>query len=543
MQYAEGYIDSAQLESSVVSRAKDLNYLPDSAKSSKANIEITFYATGQSQPYTIQKGQSFSTLVRNDAYTFTMPETVSVSSANNKFTFTTDIYEGTYITDSYVYKDGLSYQISNKNVDISSLTVAVFEDNVESPVSYSKADTLLGLTSESTVYFLQVDYSGFFELTFGDGVFSKKPKAGSTIILDYRVPSDPPGNVNGADRFVINFDPTGAVSELIQAAGYDARVNTLTSANGGTERESIESIRFLAPRWFQTQERAVLDDDYKILLKKNFPEIKGCSVFGGETIYPPRYGDVIISVMIDGLDTIPESKVSEYTKFLKKKNVGPIQPVFIDPEYTYLCISSLIRYNQNVTTNTSERMKSLVSNSVANYATKYLNDFNVTLRYFNLTKAINDSDTSIISNITDVSIYKKWFPTIGSKSSVTLNFAVGLINDRAIVGNTHSSNVKTTLWSSPFTFGGAVSYLEDDGLGNVKIVQNSGTSKTIVDTVGSIDYVSGVVTINNLLVSGYSGDSIKIYVTPKDKDVVCSKNTIIVIDNSDVSITTEILSL
>lgn len=548
MQYAEGYLDSAQLDSTIASHAKDLNYLPRSVKSAKATVNCTFYASGESQPYTIQKGQSFSTLVKNESIIFTLPETITVSSANTKFSFSADIYEGVYVKDSYVYVSTEevpypSFTLTNKSIDTDSLTVAVYEDNKTTPVSFSFKRSLLGLTADSPVFFLQLDSNGFYEVIFGDGVTSRKPKENSVIVLDYRIASNPPSKVNGASTFVINFDPTGATSELITNGQTEVTVTTINVAAGGASRESLESIKYYAPRYFQVQERGVIPVDYETLLKTQFPEIRAVSVFGGEEWNPPVFGNVIISVAVDGFDTIPDSKAKEYQNFLKKRNVGPIKALFVNPDYTYLAINSLIRYNINITTNTKERIGSLVQNAITNYNTNNLNDFNVTLRYFGLTDAINSADESIISNITDIAIYKQFVPKLGTKENYQFNFAVELVDTLPSQSDTHRSNVQTTLYSTPFFYRGARSFFEDDGQGNVRIVQQQNDNNVLVTNVGTIDYSTGIVMIGGIIISGYWGSGIKIFVLPKDKDVVCQKNSILTINPADVNLTIEQIAI
>ena len=181
MVMSESFLDSAQLKSSIVSHAKELNYLPKSITSAQATVNVVFQATGESQPYTIPKGSQFSALVKSNAYTFTTPEPILVTSANTTFSFQTDIYEGYYISDAYVFQQTDStqrFKITNQAVDTQSIEVRVYEDGSQYGDIYKATDTLLGLDEYSKVFFLQATDNGYYEILFGDNIFGYKPKAG-----------------------------------------------------------------------------------------------------------------------------------------------------------------------------------------------------------------------------------------------------------------------------------------------------------------------------------------------------------------------------
>lgn len=539
MLFSEAHIDSAQLNSSVISRAKNLNYVPRSARSSQARITCTFEASAENQPYVIQKGQSFSTLVKNDQYVFSLPNSIIVSSANNTFTFETDIYEGIYVKDTYIFKTTErvpypSFKITNKNIDTTSLTVAVYEDNSTVPVSYNLATSLLGLNENSKVYFLQVGSNGFYEIMFGDGVLGYKPKENSSILLDYRISSL--NKPNGASNFVINFDPTGNESELTNTP----TTTTVTNAFGGDVPEDIESIRYYAPRYFQTQERAIIPSDYEVMLKTRFPEIEAISAYGGEEADPPQFGKVIITPYLPGFSTIPDSKKQKYYDFIKPR--CPMIPVFADPQFSYIAIDTLVRYNINLTSATADRIKSLVVNTIETYNNNILNDFNVILRLSNLISQIDSTDQSIISNQTTIKLYKKLYPLVGSVVNLVIPFDIELISNFSSTQSTHNLNIQKTLTSTRFMYKGSLSQFEDDGNGNVRIVQFQGDVVTSVSDIGTIDYKTGLIVISNMVFDSYENNVLKIYVTPKDDDVYCKKNTIMTIESSEINTTIEAIS-
>lgn len=542
MMMSEAFLDSAQMKSSVFSRAKGLNYTPRSMRSSKAKIQVTFNATGVSQPYIIQKGESFNTLIKNQAYVFSIPETITVASANTTFSFQTDVYEGIYVKDAYVFNaDDLNpyptFVITNDNVDTTSLTVAVYEDGATVADTYKPATTLLGLNDKSKVYFLQTSVEGKFEIYFGDGTTGYVPKNGSTIVLDYRVTNGAPAN--GASIFSINFDPTGAETELI-SSGNNPSITTILPGDGGASAESIESVRYYAPRAFQAQERAVTPLDYKILLQTNFPEISAVDVYGGDEETPPLFGKVIVSVEISNVDGLPDSKKQEYYTFLKERCPLTIVPIFKDPLFTYIHIDSLVRYNVNVTPASKERIKTLVLDAINTYNATNLDDFSVTLRYSNLVKSIDGCDDSIISNITGISLYKKLTPQLAVPQNMVVDFGTTLATSPIEEGTSFADSI---IYSSPFTYKGESVLIKDNGSGEVFIVrQVAGVFSPIVQ-VGVVDYTLGTVSLTNFNPDNYEGNFFKIYAKPADLDVQAARRNIMTIEADEINVQVEPLRI
>lgn len=535
MLLSESFLDSAQLRNSILSHAKELNYLPRSARSSKARVRIEFEATGESAPYIIQKGSPLTTLVKNESYTFTVPETITVSSANTTYSFETDIFEGTYIQDTYTYRQGIEnqrFKLTNRNIDTGSLTVSVFEDGNEVSDAYKLSTSLLDLDETSKVFFLQPTETGYFEVLFGDNNLGRRPKINSTIVMEYRTSS---GELpNGAREFSVDFDPTGS-DEL----NFTPEVNTLENSRDGAEEESIESIRYMAPRHFQTQERAITASDYSIALKGQFPEINAVHAYGGEDLSPPQFGKVFIAVDITNVDGFPESKKIEYRNFIDRRSPFGIRPVFVDPEFSYLSVRSKVRYDVNVTSASRETLKSIIKNAIVDYNEEYLNDFNVILRNSKLETEIDNSDASIISSVTRTQIYKKINPRLGLSENFRINFGVPIIDTIPEKENLHRATDVHALVSSLFIFNSEQVLLEDDGSGNVRIMKTDGFINEKIKNVGKIDYNTGQIEIDGLVVDSFQGSSIKLYVTPVDPDVVASQNSILTIEDDEIIIDLE----
>lgn len=544
MAIAESFLDSAQLRNSVESHSKELNYLPRSKRSAVAKIRVNFQASGESQPYTIEKGSTFTTQIKNQSYTFSIPETIIVSSTNSTFSFVTDIYEGVYQKNVYVVdniSEILRYRILDTNVDSTSITVTVFDDGSTIGKKYTYATNMLGINANSRVFFLQCTDNGFYEVIFGDGVIGTRPKLGSKIVLDYRVSEE--AKANGAKFFVINFDPTASGSGDSELDDTPS-VTTLIPSNNGKEAESIESIRYYAPRHFQVQERAITESDYEIMLQTQFPEINAVSAFGGEELDPPQYGRVFIAVDINDVEGFPEYKKREYFNFIRQKNSKTIEPVFIDPEFTFVNLRCAVNYNINVTDQTPERIKTLIASAIDDYSDTFLNDFKVSLRFSKLQGIIDNSDPSIVSNELSLLAFKKIIPEPDVSANFVLNFNFRLSED--IHSHTDSYPIvghETIVSSSRFRRQNMTCVIHDDGKGILRIMKVGENSYDKIMNIGSVNYKTGRIAINRLLVQTYEGAALKIFVRPATKDIQSSKNTIMTINAEDVNITTRAMRL
>lgn len=550
MAFAESFIDSAQLRESMFSHAKELNYVPRSARSSVANVTLTFSASGESQPYTLRKGESFTTLIKQGSYTFTTGEDIILTSSNTIYSANFNIYEGFYVTESYVMdynQNSQKFKINNTDVDLTSLVVLVYEDNSVNPKKYTRATTLLDLNENSEVYFVQGSIDAQYEIIFGDGVLGRRPKNGGTVVLDYRVTA---GSIaNGARVFSANFDPTAA-GELLTSVNVS--INKFSEATGGAysvngdEPESTESIRYYAPRHFQTQERAVTVSDYVTVLKTQYPEISALTVYGGEEVSPPRYGKVFVAVDIANVEGLPEAKKTEYYSFLKSRSPLSIDPIFVEPVFTYLEVESLVKYNINVTTRTPQNIEAACTLAISEFAETNLNDFNSILRYSKLIRAIDDVDTSIVSNETEIHVYKKLTPLLTTPQNININFNLPIketdyVSDQSsfVSSARHEIKLNRSVHSSFFTYNGEKCIIEDDGAGIIRVVREQDNFHYVVKDVGTVNYKTGELQLVNFAIDSYDGNFFKIYVSPASLDIVGSKNEILAIEPDEILIIVE----
>ena len=526
----EMFIDSAVLRDSVVSHAKELNYVPRSFKSAEAVIDLTVTTNQISKgSILIPKGTTFTSSFFNRTFTFSIDENIILKDqrlVNNQAIFTGSnikLYEGIYVTDTYVYTTNQSQRfiISNKNVDISSLSVTVLEDSGAVSKVYKRALSLFDLDSSSQVYFVQAAEGDSYEVVFGDGVSGRKPKNNSVVLIEYRISN---GELpNGCNAFTPDTTIDGEPN---------ITVFTVDQARGGSVSESIESIRFNAPRYFTAQERAITAEDYESLLTINFPEINAVTAFGGEDLNPPQYGKVFIAVDLIDVDGLPEIKKQDYFKFIRPRSPVSIEPVFIDPEYTYLSINSIIKYNVNTTRLTSDDVKTIVTSAILDYAENNLNNFNKTFRYSQLVNIIDTSQASVISNDTDFKLIKLiTAPELDKFLTFDIDFNVPL----RVVYDQVLSNFCVT--STEFIYKGLSAVIRDDGNGTLFAV--SSNTETFIEEIGSIDYETGLLQFADFKIDSLLTTNIKVYVTPKDRDVTTLNNVILNILDEDISIAVE----
>jgi hypothetical protein len=526
---SEMFLDTAQLRESVVSHAKELNYVPRSRSSS--SVELTFIASPTDDPDTIVLPAFYSIAGNNTTnnYTFSTNSAVVLSKANN-YTANITFYEGTVRTEAFIVTANNAnsvFQLSSNTLDSSSIQVQVRNSSSDlTTTTWNKMDNIYGLTANSEVFFIQAADEFKYAITFGNDVIGKKLLPGNIIIVNYRETSGEDGN--SISNFRVN----------IPAYGYSANTFTLVStesSSGGAYAESLDSIRFNAVRSFSTQNRAVTMSDYVTLLKSQFPAIQTIIAYGGEQSTPKRYGKVIISAKPYGAEVFSTSAKQEILSFLSDKTPISIDPIIIDPEYLYLDVSTRVKYNVNSTVLSPDEIKVLVANSITTFSNTNLSTFSSDLRVSKLIGAIDDSDPSVVSNDTKIKMIKRISPVALVPFSSNWSFENELYSEnvRYILPVGHEPIVS----SSAFTYNGSTAYIQDNGVGNLYVYTiANGASNVLQASVGSVNYTTGEININGLLVDSYEGDYIKIYAKLENSDVDILTNKILLIDGQDVNI-------
>ena len=533
----EMYLDSADQRASVVSLAKQVGYTPRSATASQATIDVLVNnATGAS--ITMSRGTKFTTTVDSTNYSFVNNADVSITPSDGVYKFSNlVVYEGTYLNYKYTANTSDTDQrfiIPNDNVDTTTLTVKVQESSSDSTTNtYTLATGITGIESTSKVYFLQEVENGRFEVYFGDGVLGQAIADGNIVILDYIVCNrDEP---NGATTFTLS-GTVGGFSNVT--------ITTINNANGGDDPETIKSIKYNAPRDYTSQDRAVTADDYKVLVKSLYANAQSVQVYGGEDAATPDYGKVYVSIKAKSGSNLTEVTKNSIVASLKSYAVASVTPVIIDPETTYITLIVTFKYDSSLTTKDVSTLQTNVSDAITSYNTSTLEDFTGMFRYSAVTKTIDGADTSILSNITTIKLYKYITPTLNSALKYTLSFNNAFYNPHSEHNKTAGGIVSSTGFKINDDSSTNEHFLDDDGDGNIRVYYLSGTTRIYTSSsYGTIDYTTGEIILTSAHltsisnVDGAASTRVRVFAKPDSNDIVPVRNQVLSIDTTNSTVT------
>jgi hypothetical protein len=545
MAASEGFLDSAQLRSSVISHAKELNYTPRSARSSEGVVNVTFtVVSGNTNAFEIPKGTQFSGTNANGGFTFVTSESHTLTSASNIFVMNDlSIYEGSYINETFTVDNSIESQkfiLSNPDVDTTSISVTLIEDDGATLTDFSQAPNLYGLNANSNIYFIQSTLDGYYEIVFGDGTFGRVPKNNASILVTYRVSNG--DAANQIQTFAIDRD-LGTFNNV----SVNALVSTVAASADGATVETIESIRYRAPRHYQTQDRAITTNDYANMIYENYPEVKAVNVYGGETVFGSvEYGKVFISPVSYSGATITNSLKTDIINYLSNKNSVGITPIIVDPNFIYIVPTITAYVDFNKTTMSPADVKALLLNSVSAYNTKYLENFNTAFRYSKFVAALNDADISIASIQVYNAIKKIETPPLNTKTTINFDFHQAISPGTISSGNFLLSDGLTY---SLTDFNPTNVTFTQEILGNTIQVKNSSnviylklndpTKQTYVP-VGTVDYTNGRIAISSITIADFLGSTgIALSTEAVSDDIYGLKNDLIEIDINNISIQVE----
>lgn len=535
----EAFLDSAQIRGNVVSRAGLLGYVPRSVLAPRATVRLTVDVTNNDSinlPTTlvIERGTKFTTVVDGVSYTFSSLESQSairkdttVDNVINK-TFTFDaipIAEGTIRSLSYRVDNDIQnqkFQISDADADTSSLRVRV-QNNQQSERfdTYQLFTSLQDVVSDTQVYHLQENSSGYYQIFFGDGIIGKKPVNDNIVTLDYLVTQGIAAN--GAN----NFDLVTAFPTLNEP---EITVATITKANGGTSAETTESIRFNAPITFQAQDRAVTSQDYAAIIQKNFPNIESISTWGGEDNLIPDFGKAYIAIKPLIGESLTENEKTEIKAIIKSKNIVSITPELVDPEFTNVELDVFFKYNPSLTSRSISALESLVKDVVLDYNFNQLNRFDGVFRHSELLSLVDNADPAITSSTIRPFLTKTIIPSVSTvKNDFKLTFAGAFF-----IGKGKGYNINSTA----FKLNGVDHFFGDleipDSENRTIMIYKIVNNENIIvnGNVGLIAAEIGVVTLNNF--GPDDTTPITITLSPNSLDIAPKRNQIINVDSSKI---------
>ena len=534
----ESFLDSATLRENVVSLARNIGYVPRSRSASKAQISFTINTTSNTSSLTLAAGLVCIGASESSTITFSIPSSITSTVVNGVATFNNiDVFQGTFLRKQFLVDGSLDqrFLLDNSFIDSSTIVVKVTGPNETNlGREYSVSNNILNIDSTSEIYLIQEVQDEKYELLFGDGYFGKKLENGSTITATYIITDGKSGNGSA------NFSYVGRVLDsdnnpVVPTNNISITTNQV-AANGG-DIESIDSIKYFAPRIYASQYRAVTARDYEAIIQSIYPNTESVAVVGGEELDPPEFGQVLISIKPKNGDFVSDFDKQNIQSKLKNYSLSGINQKIIDLKVLYVEIDSAVYYNSSQVSNVNE-VKSNVISILNTFSASNINKFGGRFKYSKLGQIIDGSDSSITSNITRVIIRRNMKVLLNQSAQYELCYG------NSFKKNIGGFNVKSTGFTLANQTG--TLYFTDvpdatGDMGVLSVVKESSESDeytVVVKSAGTIDYTKGEIIINTLNVTSTvaANDVIEIQAFPDSNDVIGLKDLYLSFSVSDSTI-------
>jgi hypothetical protein len=539
MQINESFIDSATLRENVVSLARNIGYVPRSKKSAISKISFTVNTVRneggiilKSKTVTLKAGIVALGALQSGNYIFSIPSDVTKTVDNFGVANFNDlsIYEGSYLTKSFTVDNSQpneKYILDNPNIDTDTIVVNVTSTSTE---KYELYKNIFNIDKNSKIFLIQEIDDEKYEILFGDNLFGKKPTNGSRINVSYIVTNGK--SANGASNFTFS-------GNLVDNNGTNitsgvSLLTTISPSQNGDDIESIDSIKYLAPRIYASQYRAVTSNDYTSLIPFLYPNVESVTAYGGEELDPPQYGKVFITIKPKNGEYLSEVSKNSIKEDLKKYTVAGIKQEFIDLKYLYVEYDSTVSYDPSFISS-QENLYSRILKTIENYSNSSdINSFGGRFKYSKFISLIDKVDTGITSNITNVKMRRNLIPAYNTFANYELCYA----------NRFHADMEGFNIKSSSFKISGITEniYLTDlpdnnEITGKIRffILENN-IPKFINNNAGTVNYKKGEIILYPIMIESSSLDNkIEIEVIPESNDIVARENLYIVIDISSIS--------
>ncbi len=520
----ESFLDSATLRENVVSLARNIGYVPRSRVAAKAEISFSVtIADTQTSTLDLEAGLVCVGSSNDTNYVFSVPERiVTTVDSNQNATFSNiTVHQGTFLEKSFVVDGSLDQRfiLDNPYIDSSTIVVRIREssNDVSEGREYQVSDNILNIDTTSEVYFLQEVQDEKYELLFGDGFFGKKLDTGNVIDVSYIITDGKDGN--GASNFTFSGrfrDDQGK----IEIPTNSIEITTSQNAINGADIESVDSIKYFAPRIYSSQYRAVTSRDYEAIIQNIYPNTESVSVVGGEELDPPQFGNVLISIKPKNGDYISDFDRNTILSKLKQYSLSGINQKITDLKVLFVEIDSAVYYDTTKVTNI-ENLKSRITSTLSTYRSSTINKFGGRFKYSKVCQLIDGSDTAITSNITRIRIRRNLKALISTYAQYELCYG------NKFHYSTEGFNIKST----GFKIAGSndICYFtdtpRDDGTGVISIVKEAleeDKNTVITKSAGTVDYVKGEIIINtvNITSTVEPNNIIEIQAVPESNDVI-----------------------
>jgi hypothetical protein len=520
----ESFLDSATLRENVVSLARNIGYVPRSRACAKAEVSFSVTIADQlTSTLDLEAGLVCVGSANDSNFIFSIPErVVTTVDSNRNATFNNiSVYQGTFLEKSFLVDGSLDQRfiLDNSYIDSSTIVVRIRDsvNDVSEGREYQVADNILKVDSTTEMYLLQEVQDEKYELLFGDGFFGKKLATGNVIDVSYIITDGKEGNGATSFAFAGRFrDDQGKLEVPTNAI----TITTNQNAMNGADIESIDSIKYFAPRIYSSQHRAVTARDYEAIIQNIYPNTESVSVVGGEELTPPQFGNVVISIKPKNGDYISDFDRSSILSKLKQYSLSGINQQIIDLKVLYVEIDSAVYYNTSQVTNIND-LKARITNTLTTHRSSNINKFGGRFKYSKVCQIIDNVDDAVTSNITRVIIRRNLKALINQSAQYELCFG------NKFHYNKEGFNIKST----GFKIAGSneVYYFTDvpkeDGMGTISIVRDSsddGTYKVIVKSAGTVDYNKGEIIINTVNITSTiePNNVIEIQAIPESNDVI-----------------------
>ena len=546
----ESFLDSATLRENVVSLARNIGYVPKSRTAAQASVHFDVATSSSSPTLTLQAGLVCVGAQNNSSYVFSIPESITTTINSGVATFGTEtnpivVYQGTYLSKTFTVDGSLdqTFILNNSFIDTSTIRVYV-KGSADTGLGreYKRVDNILNINSTSETYLIQEIQDEKYELLFGDGVFGKKLENDAIITVSYIITDGADGN--GPALFSWGGSVTNSVNQKISPSSTPL-ITTVSAASNGGNIESVDSVKYFAPRLYSSQYRAVTSRDYESIIQQVYPNTESVSVVGGEELDPPEFGTVLLTIKPKNGEFVSDFDKQKILEDLKQYSLAGINQKILDLKLLYVELDSYVYYNPAQTT-TPTALKTRISDGLTTYsASKDINKFGGRFKYSKVLNVIDNIDTAITSNITKVKIRRNLKALTNSFAQYELCFGNQFHID--VAGKNIKStgfkiiNQSSTVYLTDIPNKDSNGDLDGSGMGTLSVIRRDTTTDTeivVVKSAGTVDYNKGEIILStiNIVSTSKPNNIIEVQAFPESNDVIGLTDLYLNFDMSNTTI-------
>ena len=546
----ESFLDSATLRENVVSLARNIGYVPKSRTAAQAEITFNVATSSSSPTMTLEAGLVCVGAQNNSSYVFSIPESITTTINSGVATFGSQtnpivVYQGTYLSKTFTVDGSLdqTFILNNSFIDTSTIRVYV-KGSADTGIGreYKRVDNILNINSISETYLIQEIQDEKYELLFGDGIFGKKLENDAIITVSYIITDGIDGN--GPARFSWGGSVSNSVKQKLSPSSTPL-ITTVSSASNGGNIESIDSVKYFAPRLYSSQYRAVTGRDYESIIQQVYPNTESVSVVGGEELDPPEFGTVLLTIKPKNGEFVSDFDKRKILEDLKQYSLAGINQKILDLKLLYVELDSYVYYNPAQTT-TPTALQTRISDALTTYsASKDINKFGGRFKYSKVLNVIDNIDTAITSNITKVKIRRNLKALTNSFAQYELCFGNQFHID--VAGKNIKStgfkivNQSSTVYLTDIPNKDYKGDLDGSGMGTLSVIKKDTRTDTeivVVKSAGTVDYNKGEIILStiNIVSTSKPNNIVEVQAFPESNDVIGLTDLYLNFDMSNTAI-------